>query len=115
MAQGPRGASARRRRPRSCVASDERESEKGDPRPLIEHPMFATAAWAAASNSSVRKEVIQPQVPLRLPCYDLVPVTELAFGAVLPKVRQSDFERSPLPWLDGRCVQGSGTYSPRHG
>ena len=63
----------------------------------------------------LRKEVIQPQVPLRLPCYDLVPVTELAFGAVLPKVGHSDFERSPLPWLDGRCVQGSGTYSPRHG
>ncbi len=62
-----------------------------------------------------RKEVIQPQVPLRLPCYDLVPITELAFGAALPKVRQSDFERSPLSWLDGRCVQGSGTYSPRHG
>ena len=20
-----------------------------------------------------------------------------------------------LPWLDGRCVQGPGTYSPRHG
>ena len=65
--------------------------------------------------ASVRKEVIQPQVPLRLPCYDLVPVTELAFGAVLPRVGQSDFERSPLSWLDGRCVQGSGTYSPRHG
>ena len=30
--------------------------------------------------------MIQPQVLLRLPCYDLVPVTELAFGAVLPKV-----------------------------
>ena len=27
-----------------------------------------------------RKEVIQPQVPLRLPCYDLVPVTDLTFG-----------------------------------
>ncbi len=63
----------------------------------------------------LRKEVIQPQVPLRLPCYDLVPITELAFGAVLPKVRHSDFERSPLSWLDGQCVQGSGTYSPRHG
>ena len=25
--------------------------------------------------------MIQPQVPLRLPCYDLVPITELAFGA----------------------------------
>jgi len=24
--------------------------------------------------------VIQPQVPLRLPCYDLVPVTSLAVG-----------------------------------
>ena len=27
--------------------------------------------------------MIQPQVPLRLPCYDLVPITELAFGAAL--------------------------------
>ncbi len=35
-----------------------------------------------------RKEVIQPQVPLRLPCYDLVPITELAVGIALPKVRQ---------------------------
>ncbi len=26
-----------------------------------------------------RKEVIQPQLPLGLPCYDLVPVTELTF------------------------------------
>jgi hypothetical protein len=67
------------------------------------------------SNLSVRKEVIQPQVPLRLPCYDLVPITRLAFGAVPPRVGQNDFERSSLSWLDGRCVQGSGTYSPRHG
>jgi hypothetical protein len=29
----------------------------------------------------LRKEVIQPQVPLRLPCYDLVPITGLTFGA----------------------------------
>ena len=28
----------------------------------------------------LRKEVIQPQVPLRLPCYDLVPVTEPSVG-----------------------------------
>ena len=28
----------------------------------------------------LRKEVIQPQVPLRLPCYDLVPITNLALG-----------------------------------
>ena len=24
------------------------------------------------------------------------------------------FRSSRLPWLDGRCVQGPGTYSPRH-
>ena len=32
----------------------------------------------------LRKEVIQPQVPLRLPCYDLVPIAEFTFGAYLP-------------------------------
>ena len=31
----------------------------------------------------LRKEVIQPQVPLRLPCYDLVPITEFALGTLL--------------------------------
>jgi hypothetical protein len=30
------------------------------------------------------KEVIQPQVPLRLPCYDFAPVTRLAFGRLPP-------------------------------
>ena len=29
----------------------------------------------------LRKEVIQLQVPLQLPCYDLVPITEFIFGA----------------------------------
>jgi len=28
--------------------------------------------------------VIQPQVPLRLPCYDFIPVTIHTFGACLP-------------------------------
>jgi hypothetical protein len=31
-----------------------------------------------------RKEVIQPQVPLRLPCYDFAPVTALALGGLAP-------------------------------
>ena len=30
-----------------------------------------------------RKEVIQPQVPLRLPCYDFTPVTNHSLGACL--------------------------------
>ncbi len=34
------------------------------------------------------KEVIQPQVPLRLPCYDFTPVMNHTVVSVLPKVRQ---------------------------
>jgi hypothetical protein len=37
-----------------------------------------------STRSSV-KEVIQPQVPLRLPCYDFAPVTALAFGRLPPR------------------------------
>ncbi len=31
-----------------------------------------------------RKEVIQPQLPLRLPCYDFTPVTSPTFDGFLP-------------------------------
>ncbi len=33
------------------------------------------------------KEVIQPQVPLRLPCYDFTPVMNHTVDGALPKVR----------------------------
>ena len=33
------------------------------------------------------KEVIQPQVPLRLPCYDFTPVMNHTVVTVLPKVK----------------------------
>ena len=56
----------------------------------------------------LKEEVFQPQVPLRLPCYDLVPIEDIGFGT-----GKGDFVRFPLSWLDGRCVQGSGTHSPR--
>ena len=32
----------------------------------------------------LRKEVIQPQVPLRLPCYDFTPVTSHTMDGCLP-------------------------------
>ena len=32
----------------------------------------------------LRKEVIQPQVPLRLPCYDFTPVADLTVVGCLP-------------------------------
>ena len=35
-------------------------------------------------SSDLRKEVIQPQVPLRLPCYDFTPVADLTVDGCLP-------------------------------
>jgi hypothetical protein len=37
----------------------------------------------------LRKEVIQPQVPLRLPCYDFTPITDHTFGACVLAVRSA--------------------------
>ncbi len=48
----------------------------------------------AGAEIILRKEVIQPQVPLRLPCYDLVPIRSFVFGAGL--VRRL---RTPLPFV----------------
>jgi len=43
---------------------------------------------------------------LRLsPSYRFYPRTLLAV---------THFRHPQLPWLDGRCVQGPGTYSPQH-
>jgi hypothetical protein len=57
----------------------------------------AKLGWATAeafrppvlrrSTRRSRKEVIQPQVPLRLPCYDFAPVTELTLGGCVLAVR----------------------------
>ena len=48
------------------------------------HVLCATAfgylsaiALRIKARNILRKEVIQPQVPLRLPCYDFTPVAEL--------------------------------------
>ena len=38
-------------------------------------------------NTFFVKEVIQPQVPLRLPCYDFTPVIDHTVVSVLPKVK----------------------------
>ena len=43
--------------------------------------------WDSARRHKLpRKEVIQPHLPVRLPCYDFVPVASPALGRCLPKV-----------------------------
>ena len=56
------------------------------------------------------KEVIQPQVPLRLPCDDLPLLAELRFELTNKLI----LTKTLLGWDDGRCVQGSGTCSPEY-
>ena len=49
---------------------DDKPSDEGKPKSLV-------------NVSESRKEVIQPQVPLRLPCYDFTPVTVHSLGPCL--------------------------------
>ena len=60
--------------------------------PMILHnKMFYLNIWLlvwALKTRFIVKEVIQPQVPLRLPCYDFTPVMDHTVVSVLPKVRQ---------------------------
>ena len=55
----------------------------------------------------LKKEVIQPHLPVRLPCYDFTPLTERTFGMVLLAVRLTT---SGTPHSDG--VTG-GVYKAR--
>ena len=42
-------------------------------------------AWSVdRTRESPRKEVIQPQVLLQLPCYDFTPIIDHTIGAFLP-------------------------------
>ena len=69
--------------------------------------------WILTDRQSFVKEVIQPQVPLRLPCYDFTPVIGHTVVSVLLAVRLPT-SGATNSHGDGRCVQGPGTYSPRH-
>ena len=42
----------------------------------------------------LRKEVIQPHLPIRLPCYDFTPVIGPAFGSSLPLLSTIRFATS---------------------
>ena len=55
----------------------------------------------------LRKEVIQPHLPIRLPCYDLTPIIEPTFGCVPLAVRQ---QTSGIPNFHGLT---GGVYKAR--
>jgi hypothetical protein len=49
----------------------------------------------------LRKEVIQPQLPLRLPCYDLAPVTGFTLGTRFLAVSKATLGTSGFHGLTG--------------
>ena len=57
------------------------------------HPK--TRAW----RNILRKEVIQPQVPLRLPCYDFTPVADPTVVAYLPCGLAQRLRVEPTPMV----------------
>jgi hypothetical protein len=61
------------------------------------------------TQSLPRKEVIQPQLPLRLPCYDFVPIISPTFGDCLPVNQVSPSTSGVANFHD---VTG-GVYNPR--
>jgi hypothetical protein len=64
------------------VISRRTEASDGDP----EGSTSTSSAPAGVNRSCIpRKEVIQPQLPLRLPCYDFTPIINPTFDGCLPK------------------------------
>ena len=64
----------------------------------------STINWLLSPTNQLkilRKEVIQPQVPLRLPCYDLVPIAEFIFGAWLLAVTSATSDAPHFRGLTG--------------
>ncbi len=53
-------------------------------RPIQTDPVSKSKLESVRVEFLLRKEVIQPQVPLRLPCYDFIPVTAHSVGRCFP-------------------------------
>ena len=59
----------------------------------------AEARERALAAMILRKEVIQPQVPLRLPCYDFTPVAKPTVVACLPYGLAQRLRVNPTPMV----------------
>jgi hypothetical protein len=65
--------------------------------PLVESTEVQTVG--ALSADILRKEVIQPQVPLRLPCYDFTPVAKPTVVACLSCELAQRLRVKPTPMV----------------
>lgn len=56
-----------------------------DVSPMNTHPPQPPSGHARECCVLLRKEVIQPHLPVRLPCYDFVPIADPTFDSSLPE------------------------------
>ena len=77
--------------------------------PTLGFPGYSpgSSACAAASRLSLRKEVIQPHLPVLLPCYDFVPVIRPTLGSSLLAVE------SPTSGVSNSHDVTGGVYKAR--
>ena len=97
-ARARKGTTVARRRRRHSLTTEERNTPVVECRGfhhglrgaragrLERRPTSAsTGILATCVASLLRKEVIQPHLPVRLPCYDFTPIAHPTFGSSLPK------------------------------
>ena len=68
---------------RSCVPNSQRSTHE---QTTVRHALTQwPSAWPWPGEVLLRKEVIQPHLPVRLPCYDFVPIAGPTFDSSLPQ------------------------------
>src|SRR4051794_1590089 len=60
------------------------ELDRPDDEPQKRQVIDGSSSHRSKSSGIPRKEVIQPQLPLRLPCYDFTPIINPTFDGCLP-------------------------------
>jgi hypothetical protein len=83
VSQNSTARGARGRRSFQASSGSEPMLHRAGSKPGTEIQLRRTAC-RGTSPGIPRKEVIQPQLPLRLPCYDFTPITNPTFDGSLP-------------------------------
>src|SRR6059036_100012 len=81
---GPRSRTSPSKLNSSARGDGRSNAARTTPADPVSIDLGGCAAGRSRRLQLLRKEVIQPQVPLRLPCYDFTPVTSHTMDGCLP-------------------------------
>ena len=80
--------------PTTCPTLKKPHNQKIPPRQQVNVPPNTTTQTRCSTQKLLRKEVIQPHLPVRLPCYDFVPIANPTFD-------HSPHQTVVRPWASG--------------